>query len=757
MLSPADYAAYSRATGRSYPQSEEEKAAMYGDVRNFRNEQTKSNDVANLAGGVLLGAGVLGAGVGGAMALRGRRPSNSRRGGVQTRVNPQADQVPGGAAAVERLAKEPPRIQLSPEQAERVERAKQRSPLTATPNNSITDAIVQDNADAGEGFKKFSQRADQIGLEASQAKAQDFADSAVNTMVELQDQREPLVRKQAIEATDTAFDQKMQDLQASVQRNEDIDLGAIDLDSSARRFFKDERQVIAQELADQGITPTPGQIELNLAERVGPESSEYGSKYTRRKQAMQLYATYGGDLNENLRADNVQVGGLNIPVRDLKTEYVSPGTALDSEAKRQASKDFVGDVRLEVTEDRNRRRQNPETQKMVQEFANNEETMNIAAANADMGRDVDFNEQVYDAFDMKNDKLARDIELRTEYTPAELKRIAGAENYDFQRQQEITENFPKRLADKYDEGSYMTVAKDEATGKLLATFDPETGALEPVLERTSGGLQAKLNMEGEGIEPASGTSVRGRTAVTQEGIPGGMGIYGLEVEGQPPAAMKRDEGSAGIITQQGNVLPDTVAASQVPGKVYYTKKQIADKALDLSGADAYGDVPIPATEQEALDALRAGERRAERPFTREEADRFRRSTNMSEAVRKAGYSNYTPTGQPRRQEPVRSSTLARTGRIDQKLADLGAEMRGLRKEVQQLDVRGQEKRMGPRSRVSGLEPQQRTIPGVTGYGARQRSSEADKAAQQLESYMSRLQRGRSTPLTSQAVIQPKLF
>ena len=70
MLSPADYAAYSRATGRSYPQSEEEKAAMYGDVRNFRNEQTKSNDVANLAGGVLLGAGVLGAGVGGAMALR---------------------------------------------------------------------------------------------------------------------------------------------------------------------------------------------------------------------------------------------------------------------------------------------------------------------------------------------------------------------------------------------------------------------------------------------------------------------------------------------------------------------------------------------------------------------------------------------------------------------------------------------------------------------------------------------------------------
>ena len=84
-------------------------------------------------------------------------------------------------------------------------------------------------------------------------------------------------------------------------------------------------------------------------------------------------------------------------------------------------------------------------------------------------------------------------------------------------------------------------------------------------------------------------------------------------------------------------------------------------------------------------------------------------------------------------------------------------MRGLRRGIQDLDVRDQSPRMGPRSRVSGLEPQQRSIPGVTGYGARQRPSEADKAAEQLESYMARLQRGRSTPLTSDVVIQPKLF
>ena len=74
-------------------------------------------------------------------------------------------------------------------------------------------------------------------------------------------------------------------------------------------------------------------------------------------------------------------------------------------------------------------------------------------------------------------------------------------------------------------------------------------------------------------------------------------------------------------------------------------------------------------------------------------------------------------------------------------------------EITALDYLGQ----GPRSRVAGLPPQQRTIPGVTGYDARQRKSEADIAAQQLESYMKSRMIGRSTPLTSEVVIQPRLF
>ena len=66
---------------------------------------------------------------------------------------------------------------------------------------------------------------------------------------------------------------------------------------------------------------------------------------------------------------------------------------------------------------------------------------------------------------------------------------------------------------------------------------------------------------------------------------------------------------------------------------------------------------------------------------------------------------------------------------------------------------------GPRPTVTpgSVPPQQLGIKGVTGYAARRVDSPADIAANQLEAYLSKLQRGRSTPLTSEAVIQPRLF
>ena len=92
MLSPADYAAYSQATGRPYPQSDEEKANMYGEVRDFRRGQTKSDEGPGLAGGLAIGAAVLGSAVG-AGALGRKLLANSKR--AQSRVVPKAEGASG--------------------------------------------------------------------------------------------------------------------------------------------------------------------------------------------------------------------------------------------------------------------------------------------------------------------------------------------------------------------------------------------------------------------------------------------------------------------------------------------------------------------------------------------------------------------------------------------------------------------------------------------------------------------------------------
>ena len=100
MLNPTDYAAYSRATGRPYPENEEERAQMYGEVRNFRNSQLRNEDENNIGqnlaiGGLGLGALALTTAAGRKaiaqrQAQRRSTGSGGRRGGVGFQDNPPA-------------------------------------------------------------------------------------------------------------------------------------------------------------------------------------------------------------------------------------------------------------------------------------------------------------------------------------------------------------------------------------------------------------------------------------------------------------------------------------------------------------------------------------------------------------------------------------------------------------------------------------------------------------------------------------------
>ena len=85
-LSPADFAAYSRATGTPYPEEPEERAALAPAVRDFRQSQLQNQEsgpnLGALAGLAAAGLGVLGLGLAAKRGFGAKAAGGGRKGGV---------------------------------------------------------------------------------------------------------------------------------------------------------------------------------------------------------------------------------------------------------------------------------------------------------------------------------------------------------------------------------------------------------------------------------------------------------------------------------------------------------------------------------------------------------------------------------------------------------------------------------------------------------------------------------------------------
>jgi len=89
----------------------------------------------------------------------------------------------------------------------------------------------------------------------------------------------------------------------------------------AQRFLQSEREKIKTELQELGKPSGLGRVEQELNRRVGlGTASSYGSKYTKRAQALDLYATgYGGDaFAKSLNVPSVQITGEQVPTMPSK-------------------------------------------------------------------------------------------------------------------------------------------------------------------------------------------------------------------------------------------------------------------------------------------------------------------------------------------------------------------------------------------------------------------------------------------------------
>ena len=203
-------------------------------------------------------------------------------------------------------------------------------------------------------------------------------------------------------------------------------------------------------------------------------------------------------------------------------------------------------------------------------------------------------------------------------------------------------------------------------------------------------------------------------------IQGGGRIRDYDVEtGAPVQRWQGDSTQTGrTIDEYGIRLTRQRAADPElrPSVPQYTQQEIEEEALRLSKADPYGDVPMAPEYAEVVESLGYQQPTPER----------RASVLLSEQVRKGqlSFPKQNINSYP-------SSILARPVRIN-----------------------------FPEETVKSI-PTQLSFPSdvvpATAAAARVRVTPADQAAQQLEAYMGRLQRGRTSPLTSQVRIQPSLF
>lgn len=316
-LSPADFAAYSRATGTPYPESPEERAQMVPEVRAFRQNQLQApqqQESNSLALGLGIGLGLAGVG-GGLLGLRGRAkkaPKKDVAGKSGVKMTDLSDQpVPKSktqvyeevaAKAEEDLPQvtrpsggvEESMLVTDPETGEVYRRGGSASVRQQQAQEGLNDRVNEllkdvSFGEAGEmlaGREVAAEAGQMMGSESSRQSAavrrleKQEEKQAKNILSELAQETptltetyetfgEPAARAQNIDALDTASDQAAAPIERAAQRNEDVDL------SAAQSFLNQQRQ----ELQAKGLSPT--RVERVLASN--PELIE----------AAELYASTG--------------------------------------------------------------------------------------------------------------------------------------------------------------------------------------------------------------------------------------------------------------------------------------------------------------------------------------------------------------------------------------------------------------------------------------------------------------------------------
>lgn len=285
-LSPADFAAYSRATGTPYPEDPEERAQLAPEVAQFRRDQLRGPQQESALPGILgaaaLGLGAIAGGVGLARALAGKRakvPPSSR-----PPVTPQGEQAVRTASAEGRMrtaeevtrqaraerpvgvvqtnlsqknledfvrsspafGRVPTKEPAAPSVVRSLPAASERPDLLAGLTadsgyaqefvaNRVAEQMAGDLIDEVNAFNNPAARSELARQQASVQgqKRQDLWDLVSQirneSLVTTQESIRPVISKQALGALESGEDQMTGRMKAQLSRNEDLDMSQVEM------------------------------------------------------------------------------------------------------------------------------------------------------------------------------------------------------------------------------------------------------------------------------------------------------------------------------------------------------------------------------------------------------------------------------------------------------------------------------------------------------------------------------------------------
>jgi hypothetical protein len=395
--------------------------------------------------------------------------------------------------------------------------------------------------------------------------------------------------------------------------------------TSAERFLSNERDEIASLLGEQGLPMTKSRVEQELNNRLGSEAYKYGPKYTQRKQALQLGATYDPALFDNLAKESVVIAGENIPTGRVAETRISRTSMLGTPFEENVELGLREPTYMKETAERLQEKA-AETKDWLRSVRLKADSENAASNAALINAQRDFDSALTYKGELENyldsgrgslsdrtrakqrlddvvyelDRLDTEAEALTQQVYARGAGVRGAEKYTANYLKNLTP--PSKLKSGIEEGQRLFYELNPETGepipgtqelrseRRMVDMTPKGSGGRNVAEFSAGNGDEGGDIDLENILMLARTprNQSGREyAKDQFGYRPGTGLTGIALEGKPFTDDRTQTGR--VITRTGIQKSGPQEGSMAAAVNPYTQldnETLGMISLQGSGADA---------------------------------------------------------------------------------------------------------------------------------------------------------------------------